>query len=185
MSAKLRDRRSAVAWSAFVAFAACVPIANWLVENVGTKCVPNGPCLIPVGPGLEAPSGVLMIGLALVLRDVVHRYLGVGWSIGAIAIGGALSLATAEPSLAVASTIAFVVAELFDLAVFVPLLKKGFVTAIVASSAVGAVVDGALFLSIAFGDLSFLLGQTVGKGLMVLAAIPVVKAIQSWDHQAP
>ena len=32
--------------------------------NVGTVCVPNGPCLIPVAPGLMAPSGVLLIGAA-------------------------------------------------------------------------------------------------------------------------
>ena len=50
------------------AFALCIPAANWLIGNVGTFCVPKGPCLIPVAPGLTAPSGVLMIGLALVLR---------------------------------------------------------------------------------------------------------------------
>ena len=47
-------------------FGLCIPAANWLIGNAGTVCVPNGPCLIPVAPGLMAPSGVLMIGLALV-----------------------------------------------------------------------------------------------------------------------
>jgi hypothetical protein len=59
-----------------VGFTACIPAANWLVGNVGTVCVPAGPCLIPVGPGLAAPSGVLVVGLALVLRDLVQRRLG-------------------------------------------------------------------------------------------------------------
>ena len=54
-----------------VAFGFCIPAANWMIGNVGTTCVPNGPCLVPVAPGLAAPSGVLMIGLALVLRDLV------------------------------------------------------------------------------------------------------------------
>ena len=54
------------------AFALCIPSANWLIGNVGTICASDGPCLIPVAPGLTAPSGVLMIGLALVLRDLVQ-----------------------------------------------------------------------------------------------------------------
>ncbi len=58
------------------AFTACIPAANWLVGNVGTACVPNGPCIVPVAPGIVAPSGVVMIGLALVLRDLVQRRLG-------------------------------------------------------------------------------------------------------------
>ncbi len=47
----------------FLAYIATIPAANWLIGNVGTTCVPNGPCLIPVGFGLMAPSGVLMVGL--------------------------------------------------------------------------------------------------------------------------
>ena len=43
-------------------FLATIPAANYLIGNVGTVCIPNGPCLIPVAPGLMAPSGVLMIG---------------------------------------------------------------------------------------------------------------------------
>ena len=34
-------------------------------SRVGTTCVPDGPCLTPVLPGLMVPSGVLMIGAAL------------------------------------------------------------------------------------------------------------------------
>ena len=41
-----------------VLFALTIPAANWLIGNAGTDCVPNGPCLIPVAPGLMAPSGV-------------------------------------------------------------------------------------------------------------------------------
>ena len=57
-------------------FILTIPAANWLISNIGTVCVPNGPCLVPVAPGLMAPSGVLMIGLALVMRDAVHEHLG-------------------------------------------------------------------------------------------------------------
>ena len=42
-----------------------------MIGHVGTVCVPNGPCLIPVAPGVMAPSGVLMIGAALVFAKMV------------------------------------------------------------------------------------------------------------------
>src|SRR3546814_20889424 len=74
-----------------VAFTACVPAANWMIGNLGPVCVPDGPCLIPVAPGITAPSGVLLVGLALVLRDLVQRRLGVSWAAGAIVVGAALS----------------------------------------------------------------------------------------------
>src|SRR5262249_36545194 len=51
-------------------FALTIPAANWLIGHAGTVCQPQGPYLIPVAPGLMAPSGVTMAG-ALVLRDLV------------------------------------------------------------------------------------------------------------------
>ena len=68
-------------WACFALFLASVPFANWLVQHVGTVCVPQGPCLVPVAPGLMAPSGVLAVGAALVLRDVVQRCLGPVWAL--------------------------------------------------------------------------------------------------------
>ena len=88
-------RREGFAYLAL--FTACVPAANWLIQNVGTFCVPNGPCLIPVAPGLTAPSGVLLVGVALVLRDLVQRRLGVAWAMAAIVAGGILSAFFAPP----------------------------------------------------------------------------------------
>src|SRR5580700_10527031 len=75
-----------------VLFALTIPAANWLIGHVGTTCVPQGPCLVPVAPGLMAPSGVLTVGAALVLRDVVQRCLGLTWGLAAIAAGSALSV---------------------------------------------------------------------------------------------
>ncbi|WP_264861180.1 hypothetical protein, partial [Klebsiella pneumoniae] len=72
-----------------------------------STCVPGGPCIIPVGFGLMAPSGVLMVGLALVLRDLVQRWLGLGWSLAGVAAGAALSWFVAPPALALASGAAF------------------------------------------------------------------------------
>lgn len=163
-----------IGYAALGLFIATIPFANWLIGNVGTVCVPQGPCLIPVGFGFDAPSGVLMIGLALVLRDIVHRELGWKWAIGAILTGAALSAYVAPPALVVASATAFLLSELADLAVYAPLYRKRLVVAVFASSVVGAIIDSAVFLLIAFGSLKYLPGQVIGKAWMVLLALPVI-----------
>jgi len=83
-------------------FALTIPAANWLIGRVGTVCQPAGVCLIPVAPGLMAPSGVIMAGAALVLRDLVQRRLGVAASSLAILVGAVLSALLAPPSLVIA-----------------------------------------------------------------------------------
>ena len=86
------EKRKNVEGSVFlVLFCLTIPAANWMIGHVGTVCVPNGPCLVPVAPGITAPSGVLMVGAALVLRDLVQRRLGVEFGLGAIAAGAAIS----------------------------------------------------------------------------------------------
>lgn len=159
----------------FLAFLATIPAANWLIGHVGMTCIPNGPCLVPVAPGLMAPSGVLMIGLALVLRDAVQQLLGLRWAIAAIACGVVLSAAVAPPALVLASAVAFLLAESLDLAVYTPLRKRNLPLAVMASGAVGALVDSAVFLLIAFGSLEYLAGQVVGKLWMsAIAAVVLV-----------
>jgi len=166
----------------FAAFAACIPAANYLIQHVGTVCLPDGgPCLIPVAPGLTAPSGVLMVGLGLVLRDLVQRRLGIWWSVAAIVIGAILSATFSAPSLVLASAAAFLFSELADLLVFTPLQKRGLVLAAVVSSIVGLVIDSIIFLQMAFGSLDFIAGQIVGKTWMVLIAIPVLMLLRNRD----
>jgi uncharacterized PurR-regulated membrane protein YhhQ (DUF165 family) len=111
----------------------------------------------------------------------VQRRLGLAWSSAAILAGAALSAFLAPPSLVVASAVAFLLSEFADLAVYTPLQRRGLVLAVVASSLVGLVVDSAVFLHLAFGDLGYLPGQIVGKAWMVLLAIPVVKRLRDRD----
>ena len=167
-----------------VAFIVCIPAANWLICNVGTVCVPQGPCLIPVAPGLSAPSGVLMIGLALVLRDLVQRRLGKLWALGAIVVGAALSGLIAPPALVYASAAAFLLSELADFAVYTPLAARRLVLAVLLSGLVGLVVDSVVFLWLAFGSLDYLAGQVVGKAWMVLLALPVIRWLRDRDARA-
>lgn len=144
-------------------YIACIPFANFLIGHVGTTCIPQGPCLIPVLPGIMAPSGVLMIGVALLFRDLVQRRYGAYWSLGCIGVGTALSFVVAPPTLAVASGAAFLFSELADFTVYTPLAQRRFVLAVIASCFAGAVVDSAIFLFLAFGTLDHMLGQVVGK----------------------
>lgn len=164
-------------------FALTIPAANWLIQHAGTACVPRGPCLVPVLPGLSAPSGVLMVGVALVLRDLVQRRLGVLVSAVAVLIGALLSAFLAPPALVIASAAAFLVSEMADLAVYTPLARRRMVTAVIASGVVGLVVDSLLFLWLAFGSLDFLAGQVVGKAWMVLLSIPFVIWLRRRDER--
>lgn len=161
-----------------VAFGLCIPAANWFIGNVGTDCVPEGPCLIPVAPDLMAPSGVLLIGLALVLRDLVQRRLGFKWAVGAICGGAALSGLVAPPALVAASATAFLMSEMADLFVYTPLQRRRLVLAVFASSIIGSIIDSAVFLYLAFGNIDYILGQVLGKTWMVLAALPVIWLIR-------
>ncbi|WP_026617553.1 VUT family protein [Ensifer aridi] len=155
------------------AFAATIPAANWMIGNVG-ECIPQGPCLVPVGFGLHAPSGVLLVGLALVLRDWVHEAGGAKAALAAIGIGGLVSWLFAPPALVLASVLAFVIAEVADLTVYAPLRTRRLWLAVLLSGIVGAAVDSAVFLWVAFGSLDFIAGQIVGKLWMTLIAAVVL-----------
>lgn len=174
-------RRRVEGFLFLAAFGLCIPAANWLIGHAGTVCVPGGPCLIPVAPGLMAPSGVLMAGLALVLRDLVQRRLGLAWAAAAVVAGAALSALLAPPALVLASAAAFLLSEAADLAVYTPLQRRGLVLAVAASGAVGLVVDSVVFLHLAFGDLAYLPGQVAGKAWMVLLGLPLVAWLRRRD----
>ncbi|MBX9741341.1 MAG: VUT family protein [Beijerinckiaceae bacterium] len=179
----LDRRRQTEGFLCLIAFGACIPLANWLIGNVGTVCVPKGPCLIPVAPGITAPSGVLMVGLALVLRDLVQRRLGAGFALIAIAAGTLLSALVAPPALVIASAGAFLFSELVDFAVYTPLQRRRLVLAVFASSAAGLVIDSLVFLWLAFGSLDYLGGQIIGKAWMVLLALPLIAWLRQRDER--
>jgi uncharacterized PurR-regulated membrane protein YhhQ (DUF165 family) len=166
-----------------VLFALTIPAANWLIGHVGTSCAPHGPCLVPVAPGLMAPSGVTMAGIALVLRDLVQRRLGAAISALAVVVGSGLSALYAPASLVVASATAFLLSEFADLAVYTPLARRRLVAAVIASTCVGLVVDSIVFLWLAFGSLDFIAGQVVGKAWMVVLSIPLVAWLRRRDER--
>lgn len=135
--------------------------ANWAITTFG---------FVPVGFGLLAPAGVYFAGLAFTLRDLTHEALGRGAVLVAILIGAALS-ALISPALGLASGAAFLFSELADFAVYEPLRHKHWLGAVALSNTVGLVVDSVLFLALAFGSLTYLPGQIVGKGWMTVLAV--------------
>jgi uncharacterized PurR-regulated membrane protein YhhQ (DUF165 family) len=150
-----------------VLYLATIPIANWMISNVGTQFFPGGPHTIPVGFGYSAPSGVLMIGLAMFLRDIVQNVYGRKVTIGAIGIGVLLSYAI-NPAVATASAVAFACGELADFFVYTKLRNKTLVGAVVSSGVIGGFIDSFLFLQIAFGSTAYWQGQVIGKTEMAL-----------------
>lgn len=180
---KLEARRWTEGLIFLVLFCLTVPAANWMILHVGTVCKPNAPCLIPVAPGLMAPSGVLLIGISFVLRDLVQRRLGVVASVAAILIGASFSGLFAPLALVTASATAFLVSELIDLAVYTPLARRRMIFAVVASGLVALIVDSMIFLWLAFGSLDFLAGQAVGKSWMVLLSIPLIALLRKRDER--
>lgn len=157
----------------FVAFVATVWAANWALARYG---------IVPIGFGLEAPAGVYFAGLAFGLRDALHERGGrqlvfAGITAGALlsyVVEDAVSIPGGHAPIAVASAVAFALSELADLAVYEPLRRRHWSTAVALSNTVGAVVDSALFLWLAFGTLDHLTGNVAGKVLMVAVAWPLV-----------
>jgi uncharacterized PurR-regulated membrane protein YhhQ (DUF165 family) len=171
-------RRDLVGGLAVAAYIGTIFAANWFIAHVGSQKFPGGPHTIPVGFGLDAPSGVLWVGVALTLRDVVQAALGRRLVVLAILVAAGLSYLVA-PAFALASAVAFLVSELFDFAVYTPLAERGrWFAAVGASNTVGAVADSALFLALAFGSVALLPGQVLGKLWMTLAALPLLPVVR-------
>jgi len=155
-------RRGALALTTYVA---AIVAANWLTTHYG---------FVPMGFGLTATAGTYAAGAALLFRDVVQDACGWRWVIAGILTGAVLTAVT-SPALAVASTVAFLLAELLDMAVYTPLRDGGWALAALLSGIAGAVVDTYAFLALAGFPITqqTVSGQLVGKALWA-TAVPVL-----------
>lgn len=153
-----------------IAYVTTVVAANWLTSHFG---------LIAAGFALLVPAGTYTAGLALGLRDLLQDTAGVRWVLAAIGAGTAVSFAVAAPFIATASGIAFLLAELVDLAVYTPLRRNGWRRALIASNAVGATVDTLLFLAIAGFPITWhsVAGQLVVKAVWCTGAVLAVREV--------
>lgn len=151
-----------------IAYLASIVLAAWLVVHVG---------VVPVGLGLMAPAAAYVVGVTMVLRDLAQDQIGPRWTYAAMVAATALS-AILSPTVAVASALAFITSETLDMLVYTPIRRTGrIVTAVLASNAVAIVADSAIFLYVAFGDLSFFWGQTWAKAVSTVAVALVLTLI--------
>lgn len=167
--------RSAICGAAaLTAYATSIGAANYLTAHYG---------MLPIGFGLTTTAGTLAAGAALLFRDAVQDTLGRAWVLLGIAGGAALTLAT-SPVLAIASATAFLAAECADMAIYTPLRERGWTRAVLASNAVGAVVDTLPFLFLAGFPITTATvgGQLVGKlawaTLLPVAAVLAVRQVR-------
>lgn len=147
-----------------VLFTGTVVGANVLTSHYG---------MVPAGFGLLVAAGTYTAGLALGIRDALHDAAGTRWVLAAIAVGAALSWVLGDDRIAAASGVAFAVAEILDLMVYVPLRDRQWHLAVAASNTVGAFADTALFLAIAGFSLTW---SAVGGQLLVKAVWAVSRA---------
>ena len=78
----IEKQKNIEGWIFFVLFCADHSAANWMIGHVGTVCVANGPCLIPVAPRPHGAvrraddrhcAGAARSGAAPAWRRVRHR----------------------------------------------------------------------------------------------------------------
>ena len=157
----------------------------WLLAFIGSIVVANYATsvfgLVPIGFGLAVTAGTFAAGAALILRDGLQVAAGRKWAVAAVVVGALLSYVLAEPFIAIASGIAFLVSELVDFAVFTPLRERSLPRAVLVSSVVSAPVDTVLFLHIAGFGVTWqaVLGQFIVKTGMALIAAALI----SWRRR--
>ena len=179
---------TALALVAGAAFIATVLAANWAIGHLGTAPqFPGAPHTINVGFGLSAPSGVMFVSLALVLRDLFQ------WAWGGkrgsvrmlvvmlvlIATGAALSYGVSAANVATASALAFAFSELADYVLFT-IVAPRWGWAVLAGGIAGAVIDSWIFLAAAFHSLDFIQGQILGKAYGVVLAALIIAARRTY-----
>ena len=168
-------------YAATLALLATIVLANWLTTEFW---------FVAVGFGLTATAGTYAAGVALGIRDVLQDHAGRAWVLGTILVGGGISYLIADPFIALASAVAFTVSELVDWGVYTPLRANAaegtnrWSGAVIGSNFVGAVVDTAIFIGIAFGAAAIsgaMAGQLVGKfwaSLLIVVPFYVVRLVR-------
>lgn len=167
-------RTRATAGAAAGLYVASIIAANWAITRWG---------IVPVGLGLAGPAGVFFVGPTLVLRDYVQWAWGKVAALALLAVGLVVSYLIADPHIALASATAFTVSELADFALFTWIAPR-WSRAVFAGGIAGAVLDSAVFLSIAFGSLAFMPGQVLGKAYGVALAALMIGGCRALSRDA-
>lgn len=134
--------------------------------------------IVTLPGGLMAPAAVFVVGVTLILRDLVHEAAGRRVALLAIVAASLLS-AVFSWQFALASGLAFLISETFDLLVYEQVRNRidSVPAGMLVSNAVSIPVDSVIFLTLAFGSLDFFWGQVVGKGIATVIAVAALAAI--------
>lgn len=165
-----------------VLYCITIPVAVYLTSNIGIGC-DEGPCKLPAAPGIMATSGSFAIGAIFVLRDYIQRRIGTAVSACAVVMAAALGGFLVSPGLLVASTAAILISGMLDLLIYTPFAKKRFVTAVVVSSLISALVDSVIFLWLGFHSFDLVPGQFLAKAWVILLAIPLTSWLSKRDRR--
>ena len=144
----------------------CLYISGIVVANIGFTYLP----MIPLPGGEMFAPMSLLVGFIFVLRDFAQKKIG-HKVIGAMAVGAILSYLLADPFVAFASVVAFVISEMVDWAVYT-FTNKPLRQRILYSSAIGTPVDSAVFM--------VMLGFFTWYGLTVMVASKMLGALIVW-----
>ena len=136
-----------------------------VLVNIGFVYVP----LVPVGGEMFPPMS-LVVGVVFILRDYSQREIG-HHVLAAMGIGAALSYLMADPYVALASLVAFLISELVDWYVYTftgrPLGQR-----ILLSSAISTPIDSAVFLE--------MIGHFSWFGFALMTAAKMLAAGAIW-----
>ena len=138
------------------AFAAAAMVAVVVASNVLVQ-YPVDARLGEVALADVLTWGAFTYPVAFLVTDLTNRWLGPAPArrvvYAGFAVAVALSFALATPRIAVASGSAFLVAQLLDIGLFNRLRRAAWWQAPFVASAIGSILDTALFFSVAFGPL--------------------------------
>lgn len=136
-------------------YVALIPFINWSYGVLPSISLPDGGAWPPVA---------IVTGLVLVVRDFAQREVGHGiWA--ALIVAAALSFVTSWPVIALASTVAFVISETVDWALFT-FSKRPLSQRVMISSLASAPLD-----TTAFWYLASLVQPGVFQPLTILTAV--------------
>ena len=144
-------------------------ILSIVLVNIGFVYVP----LIPLFDTMYPPMTVV-VGLIFILRDYAQKEIG-HKVLGAMLIGGLLSYVMADPYVAVASLVAFIVSETVDWGVYT-LTDKPLRQRILLSSLISTPIDSGLFL--------YMIGQFSLTATLVMFVSKMLGALAVWHWLA-
>jgi uncharacterized PurR-regulated membrane protein YhhQ (DUF165 family) len=154
-------RENIIQYKYTAAYSAAIIIANIGFTHLPMIPLPGGEMLAPMS---------FLVGFIFVIRDFSQKEIG-HKVLGAMAVGGLLSYYMADPFVAYASVVAFLISETVDWGVYT-FTDKPLKQRILLSSLIGTPVDSAIFMLI--------LGFFSWYGLIVMFASKMIGALIVW-----